>query len=1088
MSDATSPVDELIQRMLRAHELLGAGRVDDAEWLLRGCVEEAMASVPYPLGMAMYRLLGECARKSGRLAEAIEHYELTLAIAQQARDADVASAALTGISMVHIADDRLSEAKAVSAEAVRIARFVGPGQGLANALQIHGHVLSELGDPGAVEHLTEARDQLAPDSPLRGNVMDHLGMALRRQGRVAEALEQGTAAVDLLRSVGTERDVYLALTNLATSARGVDAAVAAAAFEEAHDLIHRMHAEVNVAHYTERYRQRVAAIEAGTPQILRETHAREDGGTLTDGDVALTIGLSAARASAAVDEAEILLMRHRHADAYRLLREAEALWQELGARHELPRVWCSLGLLHKDMGDFAQARTLLEQARSAAHEIGRAGTEATATSNLCVVWLATGGTADLSLLELLARARSLVEFVGAPVAQAASAAGVKPVPYDLGMLDAVAASHCLEYGATDLAEFYLRRAVDVAERAGENSGDIPLANRRAQRLTRLARFLVEQGRADETADLRDRLTRLAASVDDPLVRYPAQAGLGRLALDTGQWTDAALARLVAACDAYEELRDRRGDSPVTDDYAQVGSPPYTEAVELALHLGAADQAFELLERSKARVLRDLLREHAPADADDPLISEEAELWQRSRALRDPAACATRTHERVRLLHAAEEELGVVRERLGELWELLSDRYPHLRAHRLAEPATVADVTSWLAERGATLVAYFVGTRAVHVFTLSALGLSATPVIERDDPALREFAELLHDTSDTTMSRVLAHPVHARLTRATGAGPVFVVPHGFLHLAPLHIAENEVRPRTHLLPSASLLRTAEVRRPVTTGPVLVGGDAGGDLPFARAECGHVAGRFAVAARYGDDLTAQWLAAGLGERPKLVHLACHGVFDDRRPERSGLVLATPDGRRDVVTLSRLGALDWSGALVVLTACHSGKHRVRRGDELAGLGVTLLAAGASALVINVQAVSDLSTALLMTWFYDQLAPTATWDPDHVGEALAHAQRRVRDVTARDLITWAADHTAADADQANLSYDLTRLAHETAGNVDERAAWTAHRRHLLRTGTPPTDVDWDRQRRLIRDPAYLARPFADPMYWAPFTVLGAG
>jgi hypothetical protein len=63
-----------------------------------------------------------------------------------------------------------------------------------------------------------------------------------------------------------------------------------------------------------------------------------------------------------------------------------------------------------------------------------------------------------------------------------------------------------------------------------------------------------------------------------------------------------------------------------------------------------------------------------------------------RALRDPAAGATRTHERVRLLQVAEEERGAVRERLDELWQLLSDPYPHLLAHWLAEPVTVADVT------------------------------------------------------------------------------------------------------------------------------------------------------------------------------------------------------------------------------------------------------------------------------------------------------------------------------------------------------------------------------------------------------------
>jgi hypothetical protein len=79
--------------------------------------------------------------------------------------------------------------------------------------------------------------------------------------------------------------------------------------------------------------------------------------------------------------------------------------------------------------------------------------------------------------------------------------------------------------------------------------------------------------------------------------------------------------------------------------------------------------------------------------------------------------------------------------------------------------------------------------------------------------------------------------------------------------------------------------------------------------------------------------------------------HAAFHEHRPERRGLVLTGAYDRPNFVTLDRLAALKWSGALVVLSACHSGRHHMRYGDELAGLSRTLLAPGATALVSSLR-----------------------------------------------------------------------------------------------------------------------------------------
>ena len=44
-----------------------------------------------------------------------------------------------------------------------------------------------------------------------------------------------------------------------------------------------------------------------------------------------------------------------------------------------------------------------------------------------------------------------------------------------------------------------------------------------------------------------------------------------------------------------------------------------------------------------------------------------------------------------------------------------------------------------------------------------------------------------------------------------------------------------------------------------------------------------------------------------RARLVHMACHGVFQPDRPDGSGLELMPSDGREEVLSMRDLAALD-------------------------------------------------------------------------------------------------------------------------------------------------------------------------------------
>src|SRR5262249_20976416 len=149
--------------------------------------------------------------------------------------------------------------------------------------------------------------------------------------------------------------------------------------------------------------------------------------------------------------------------------------------------------------------------------------------------------------------------------------------------------------------------------------------------------------------------------------------------------------------------------------------------------------------------------------------------------------------------------------LGALWQQLAEEYPTFATHRRAEPIDFAEAVVLLGgDEPANLVEFFVGDQAIYVLRITDGQLDYHTVLSRD-VEYGDVVTLLRDSMPDGLDRLLALPASQELVRAVdvakGNGLLYVVPHGLLHLAPLHLdATVEARPRTVLLPSASLLRS------------------------------------------------------------------------------------------------------------------------------------------------------------------------------------------------------------------------------------------------------------------------------------------
>jgi CHAT domain-containing protein/tetratricopeptide (TPR) repeat protein len=157
--------------------------------------------------------------------------------------------------------------------------------------------------------------------------------------------------------------------------------------------------------------------------------------------------------------------------------------------------------------------------------------------------------------------------------------------------------------------------------------------------------------------------------------------------------------------------------------------------------------------------------------------------------------------------------------------------------------------------------------------------------------------------------------------------------------------------------------------------------------------------------GLDATRDRLLSADLSRYRFIHIATHGSVDTRVPELSALVLGSYDARGNLVDgavrVPDLALQTLHAEVVVFSACDTALGKEVASEGLVGIGSTVLARGARAVVASLWTVSDEIGAKLMTEFYRHLLRDSMSAP----AALAAAMRTVVSREgAADPALWAA------------------------------------------------------------------------------------
>ena len=565
-------------------------------------------------------------------------------------------------------------------------------------------------------------------------------------------------------------------------------------------------------------------------------------------------------------------------------------------------------------------------------------------------------------------------------------------------------------------------------------------------LWNLGHCLLEAGEQTEAAQTGKSALELAKQYG--LVRLAEKTLL--LLCDASVATGAleeAEAYLLEAIDLVESVWSLTQGAPdIQSGYFAQSGDIYVGAVDLRYRRagGSASQelvalTFERAQQAKSRACESLLAE-VSADlrprASDAYQDREQEILAAMAGIALRREGQSLPADSVRSL-----EIGLMQldNELQVLEAELRSRDPRYAQVRYPQPIPLPRLQQEILEPGELHLEYLLGDRASYLWAITSEDAAIYQLSERAtlEDQTRALLPLLRDYNLTgdqcaymvgplcELSASLLGPVADWLTRAER---IIVAPDGMLHYIPFDVLVDDpeaARSAQQYDQLPYLIKTVDIQYTPSVGVLallrsggddragdrdllLVGNPAGRNpeessalarlygmtaqrpLPAVQAEMDRVGVNFdpeAIHRLTGPHASEEGLRnAGAQSFHRFVHIAAHGVYNERRPQFSGLVLSPAAESDGFLSVGEVYALELPCDLLVLSACSSGLGELVSGEGLNGLARAFLYAGATDVVAALWEVSGPVTSVLMGEFYARTTGGQRTDP---AGALAKAKR---------------------------------------------------------------------------------------------------
>ena len=563
--------------------------------------------------------------------------------------------------------------------------------------------------------------------------------------------------------------------------------------------------------------------------------------------------------------------------------------------------------------------------------------------------------------------------------------------------------------------------------------------RQTELLWRIAQTYYQMQNYARAAELAQEAVALARATHLLKLTFLATATLGDSYAATNK-VDLAVQTLKDAIDQIVMLRDRvAGREEGLQLFFENKVGPYHSLMRLLLQQGKFFEALVYAEQAKSRVLLDIVVS-GKGNLENVLNESEKAEWQT--LVRKISAI----NERIKSQPASEaestrglyKELDAARLELASFQDKTYVTHPELQLRSgTTQPLTVPSLTSLIAGNDGAYLEYVVTDDRVGLFVVTRnratnaldtryVGL---PITSKDLQAkINEFHSMLAQR----------HPGYRKLSRELyeslikpadkqlrGIKNLFIVPDGLIWTLPFQALITE-RDRYLIeeyalgyAPSLSVLQemnksprnSKSVSSIIAFGNPVIGRDEKLNqdlcpLPEAETEVKEIASavRSRVKQVFVGPTATEKTFKSLAPEYSRIHLATHGVLDNRDPLYSHLLLTKTDG--DVENDGSLEAreimnMHLNAELAVLSACETANGRISPGEGVIGMSWAFFVAGTRSMVVSQWRVNSASTAQLMKNFYEALAMHQN---AYKSEALRQASLRLlKDPRYRHPFYWA-------------------------------------------------------------------------------------
>jgi CHAT domain-containing protein/Tfp pilus assembly protein PilF len=528
--------------------------------------------------------------------------------------------------------------------------------------------------------------------------------------------------------------------------------------------------------------------------------------------------------------------------------------------------------------------------------------------------------------------------------------------------------------------------------------------RQTELLWRTAQTYYEMEDYAQATSLAEGAVTLAHATHLPKLTYLATTTLGQ-SHAAEKKVALAIQTLAQAVEQLEMMRDQVAGSEIESQlFLENKVTAYHSLVDLLIKQDKPLDALLFAERAKGRVLLDVLSGGKPDLAKFLTPAEKAEAQRLNRKISE-------INDRINSRESADSssldsmyrKLDAARLEYQSFQDALYVSHPDLRVRRGRTSAlTSADVNQLTLNKDCAYLEYVVSRERVYLFVLTStngfelkaysLPIKPTDLAQKVDQFHQRLADRHPDFA--RMSRELyATLIEPARSQLKGISTICIVPDGFLWNLPfqaLMTPDNRylIEDRTlYYSPSLSLLR--EMTKDRTDGtkrdalliafgnPVIGKDDQHADvcpLPEAEQEVSSIAktiGATSSKVLIGRDATERTFKT-LAPSYSIVHLATHGVIDNKHPLYSHLVLTRSDGDPEndgLLEAREIMNLNLSGDLAVLSACETANGRISPGEGVIGLSWAFFVAGTRSILVSQWKVNSHSTSQFVMAFYSNL-----------------------------------------------------------------------------------------------------------------------